>query len=166
MRKAHMQSLRSLIRRFLSGLVLLPFCQRIPFLLFRGVPSNITHLHQDIQHLMLILDRQQNLVATRVVRLTIFSVYIRCNDIARLHKHVVQRRTHSSCADRVGVATVPGNLNSVLIGVAEQAREECVADPVRCLAAEGDGIDEEGEEPQFEIEAMIARSLKRSEKEL
>lgn len=55
-----------------------------------------------------------------IERLVICSVNESCADTAELHRHIVQRRTHRSCTDVVGIFRRPADENGVAVGVRQE----------------------------------------------
>ena len=81
------------------------------------VPCDVVVLYQIEQNDVEAADAQQNLVAADVIWPVVFSVNICTDDVAGLHKHIVQGRRDRTRPDRVAVSRVPSDKDGVTVRI-------------------------------------------------
>lgn len=147
MHKSKVQTLHALIRG-VEGIVLLLLLRHgIPLPLPDLVPPDIKHLDRIKENNVEAVDGQQNLVASSVQRLVVVTVDVGRDDVAALHKHVVQGSADGSRPDGVAVLCVPADDDGVAVWITEQARQKSVSYPWGRICVKCHQSDEPGEDP-------------------
>lgn len=91
----------------------------VPLPLPNLVPPDIKHLDRIKEDNVEAVDSQQNPVASSVKRLVVVAVDVGRDDVAALHKHVVQGSADGSRPDRVAVLCIPAHDDGVAVWITE-----------------------------------------------
>jgi hypothetical protein len=97
---------------------------RTPQLLPLSIPQNIINLRQNIQHNIQHSNSNQDFIPAFIIRRVVRSVDVGADDTADLAAHVVKGRGDCSCSNRVCIARLQTDLDSVDIGIREDESEE------------------------------------------
>lgn len=147
MSKPKVEPLHTLIRGIQHIVLLLLLGHGIPLPITDLVAPNIKGLDTVEEKDVDDANGQENLVSATIQRLVVVAVNVGGGNVARLHKHVVQRGADGAGAHAVAVLGVPADENGMAVRVAQQARDEGIANPRRDGGRQRHQGHEPGEDP-------------------
>lgn len=117
MRETEIQPLLSFIFCVDQILLLLLSRQCVPLSVANTVPPDVESFDQVHQDNVKTGNAQKNAVSSLVEGFVVISVDVGCDNVSRLHKHVVQRRRDSSGSHGIAVLRVPGHQDCVAVRI-------------------------------------------------
>ena len=119
MGKPEVQPLHPLILRVENIVFLLFFGHSLPLPIPYAISPNVECLYSIEQENIVHTDTQQYPIAPAIQRLIVIAINISSNDIARLHKHVVESRGDGACTDGIRVLRVPTYEDGVAVRIGQ-----------------------------------------------